>query len=546
MMVPSNLQDGFDVLRQAAKFAVANCPAEERLARLREVVLTEALEPYVKDGELREMLNMEVGRVPLAPPKRGGDRLDVQKRPWLWEGILKYGQSNLCVALPKVGKSAMLLAVAAAALRGETDCLGLPLHEKIPHLLIAGPDQDETDWNHILHREGLATETINAEGESEYHLVDNVSLWSKGSGIQLDSRGIAAIKAECLRIPGTLLIVDSLFACCTTMGIEEASPQLANPVDALTTALVGTGTTLVVIHHSNKGVMGGSWVTALRGSTSLAGAVSNGFLMTWLQKVEEGQIPTDRRIAVSASGRGKGGSLICELVDHPDGTTSWVSHGKGDDVIRQEAREQKIDSLGPDTAKVFAYIEERSEAGAPVSQKEVADELFKGRQYAYKASRALKELARGGLIMQHGQTIPGLTGGRPSPLWFIAGSEQEGGTPENTQTTQTTQTTCGENPLTYEKRGFLHSLRSLQDSGAAPFVEVVCKEPLTPFNHPVEVQLVKGGEWANGHITCGPAPGNQLFVRLDGGDPDIRKPLPLDRIRSCASPFSLAEPQVDW
>ncbi len=38
------------------------------------------------------------------------------------------GRQNLVVAPPKVGKSALMTAMAAAALRGDGEFLGIPIH----------------------------------------------------------------------------------------------------------------------------------------------------------------------------------------------------------------------------------------------------------------------------------------------------------------------------------------------------------------------------------------------------------------------------------
>ncbi len=80
-------------------------------------------------SEAAHYLAQATGRnVGIPEPKQGGQKLDVSPVPWLWEGVIMRGRQNLVVAPPKVGKSALMTAMAAAALRGDGEFLGIPIH----------------------------------------------------------------------------------------------------------------------------------------------------------------------------------------------------------------------------------------------------------------------------------------------------------------------------------------------------------------------------------------------------------------------------------
>ena len=79
----------------------------------------EELGCVLSKGEAAHYLAQATGRnVGIPEPKQGGQKLDVSPVPWLWEGVIMRGRQNLVVAPPKVGKSALMTAMAAAALRG--------------------------------------------------------------------------------------------------------------------------------------------------------------------------------------------------------------------------------------------------------------------------------------------------------------------------------------------------------------------------------------------------------------------------------------------
>jgi predicted transcriptional regulator len=275
----------------------------------------------------------------------------------------------------------------------------------------------------------------------------------------------------------------------------------------------------VVIHHANKG-QGGSIVSKARGTTALTAIPSQNILLSPLASENN---PNDRRIQLKTQGRaGRPENLIIERTD--DG---WISHGDGEALVEEQRRADTVLTLPDKDAEVYAYILERTEQGFPVAQNElVANRDLKLKQY--QASRLCARLVRQGLIKQSGRTEPSVKGGRPSPLFEAIGalSQKLHSTHELHETSRA-----------HEIKGF----------NADNAVDALLQErgfnapPLSAFNCPVEVQLVPGGDWTPDHITCGPAPGDQFFIRLANGDPNIRRPLPRSRIRHASVHDTTAE-----
>ncbi|MFM9089169.1 MAG: hypothetical protein ACKOPT_13740, partial [Cyanobium sp.] len=78
------------------------------------------LDILLRDGELNRLLwdarRAAAGAVDGLGP---GDLINLAPTPWHWEGVLMPEALNLLVALPKVGKTSLVLAMIAAWHRGE-------------------------------------------------------------------------------------------------------------------------------------------------------------------------------------------------------------------------------------------------------------------------------------------------------------------------------------------------------------------------------------------------------------------------------------------
>tara|TARA_Y100000004_G_scaffold84442_1_gene94771 strand:- start:1007 stop:2620 length:1614 start_codon:yes stop_codon:yes gene_type:complete len=405
-------------------------------------------------------------------PRRRGERMDTTPSPWAWEGVIMSGTFNLLVAPPKVGKSALMVGMISAWWHGEESFLGQPLHGPCPKVFIIGTDQPESDWHTLFKREGLVDKEGSMAGPVEM-------LWHTGAPLHLTEEGISHLGEIAVENPGALFLLDSYHACCAPLALEEAASSFDGPARKLAEALAPHKATLAMIHHTNKSVSGGNATNASRGSNALPAAASLTILMNWFKQPAEGQTQSDHRVVLKTQGRAKGTTLLIELQD--DG---WIHHGDGESVLAAEARQEASDELQGRQADIFDYICDRWMLGEfPVAGTEVSATFNLERN---KSSRALRALARKGLIEEAGHTETGAEGGRPSVLYKPYGVS----TTDTSQTSQTSQTSRAHT----ERKGLSplkHLARMEQGSSEQGGLA-----------HPVgtPVELHRNGAWNNGWV----------------------------------------------
>ena len=517
--VIGSVKEEIELLKSDLMQIVETTPEADLMPRARARVSDHGLGDCVRDADLRRWLGDCLLKLrPKSRGKRKGQKLDLTPVPWALDGIVMRHRLNMLVAEPKVGKTSFVLAMISAWHRGQPSFIGQELNGKCPPVVVVGTDQPEVDWGTMLTAEGL----MSSDGEMQDPLV---AFWSAADPLHFDEDGFKLLDEVCGEFPGAMVLCDSYHACVATLNCEDGSSTYANPLAQLLTVTAPHGATTVVIHHANKG-QGGSIVSKARGTTALTAIPSQNILLAPMASETN---PNDRRIQLKTQGRaGRPQSLIIERTD--DG---WISHGDGQDVVEEQRRADAVLNLPDKDAEVYAYIQDRSAQGFPVSQNELhANRELRLKQY--QASRICQRLARAGLIYQDGRASAGVAGGRPSPL-FRARDTGDGALSAELHSTLELHSTS----RAHEISGF----NAVKTVKAIMQGEGFNAEPLPAFNHPVDVQLVPGGDWASGHITCGPAPGDQLFIRLADGDPDVRRPLPRSRIRSSLPAPPAAESQ---
>jgi len=363
----------------------------------------------LRDAEIRSYLTEARSNLSgAAKPRRKGERMDTTPTPWVWEGVVMAGTTNLLVAPPKVGKSALMAGMIGAWWRGDMNYLGHRLHGKCSKCFIIGTDQPENDWFTILKREGLTANNGELAGPIE-------CLWHTGAPLHLNDKGIAELETIASQNPGALFLLDSYHACVSPLGIDEATSAFDGPARMLASALAPYQATLVLIHHTNKSVAGGNATNASRGSNALPACASLTILMNWLKQPAEGQTQTDFRVVLKTQGRAKGTTMVAELKD--DG---WISHGDGAEAMAQEARADAELDLQGRQADAFDFIQERWDQGEfPVTAAEIMNRLNIERN---KAHRCLAQLTKKGLIYKSGEVGATLDGGRPAALFQPIGS----------------------------------------------------------------------------------------------------------------------------
>jgi hypothetical protein len=216
------------------------------------------------------------------------------------------------VALPKQGKTSLVVALIAAWHHGAGTFLDRPLQGPCPPVLLIGTDQGQADWGRLLQPAGL----VDAEGRI---LPPIVMLAHSGGPVQLSPEGIDLIAEQAERTPGLLVLIDSLAAWIAPLGLKEESPEVAMPVAELMEQLEPHGATVVLIHHASKGRAGEGTTSASRGSTALPALASQ---ILKLGPASAGNTQDRRRVLTTDAREGVGLALVIER----DGS-GWIVHG---------------------------------------------------------------------------------------------------------------------------------------------------------------------------------------------------------------------------
>ena len=366
-----------DVLARRVEFA-------QRLPILRHHATDMGL--TVRDPELLGLLTaarrQRLGTTGLLRP---GDRIDMTPEPWAWQGLILRGCLNLLVALPKVGKSSLLLALISAWHYGAETFLGQPLHGPCPPVLLIGTDQGQADWGRMLHAAGLVDDAGRI-------LSPIVGLAHAGQPVHLDAAGIDTIAEAAQQNPGLVVVVDSIQATCTApLGLKEESPEIAMPLADLMEQLEPHGATVVAIHHASKGRAGDGPAAASRGSTALPALASQ---LLKLEKASEAK--EDHRRLLTAEGRG--GAPVALVIEKNEG--GWTYCGGIEDLNRERDQEATLRKLNDRQADVLDLVGDRwREDFARTTARDVVAALgLSGKDPETSALRNLKQLERKGLL----------------------------------------------------------------------------------------------------------------------------------------------------
>lgn len=385
--------DGLQSLESmAADLTRSDHPRNHRIVHLREAA--KGLGLRVTDGELRRILS-DAKRRSLGVAEGVGDRpLSFDPVPWFVEGLLMRGSLNLVVGPPKVGKTSLLAGLFGAWGSGATTYMGLPLIGPCPPVLVVGPDQPESDWARLLFECRL----LDHEKRLRRNLI--VDLFPAGSNLQLDDDGIETIAAYAADHPGLIVLIDSLAAVTSRLGISENDSEIAGPIQVLVEALAPHGATAVLIHHAGKASITASPSMASRGSSAIAASASQ---IVSLSRLADGQqggpaagAAPDRRVVIKTEGRG--GCPVELLAERTD--AGWISHGDAVTVQAERWRQQEEARLTDRQGQALTEVRDRWETDRlPMDTQTLADLMeLKGDHGRRTARETLDALARRGLL----------------------------------------------------------------------------------------------------------------------------------------------------
>ncbi|MFN7632454.1 MAG: AAA family ATPase [Cyanobacteriota bacterium] len=381
----------------AGKLLEERTPFADRVPLLR--ARAQELDITLRDGELNRLIwdarRAAAGAVDGLGP---GDLINLAPTPWHWESVLMPESLNLLVALPKVGKTSLMLAMIAAWNRGEGSFLGLPLYGPCPPVLIVGTDQPDNDWGRMLLEVGLLP-----DGKVSAPIV---RLFHRGSPLHLSPEGIEAIAVYAASHPKLFVLLDSVAALTSPLGLDENSAEIVEPINDLLEALEPHGATVVAIHHASKGRAGESATLASRGSTALPAAASQIISLGGVATGRPGEAQ-DRRLVLKTEGRaGMPQHLLIERTE--DG---WISHGSADAVALAQRMQEVEEKLTDRQAEALELVRERWSNGERTDAKVLAAALrLKGSAAERTSRRTLDALAHKGCLRsvneatQHGRT----------------------------------------------------------------------------------------------------------------------------------------------
>jgi len=358
-----------------------------RLPRIRS--LANDLGISMRDQELANMLNCAGKKHGVSKLLRPGNPLTITPQRWLCDGLLLKGCLNLLVALPKQGKTSLLISLIATWKRGSSypgfpaTFLGLQLVGACPKVLIIGTDQCLNDWAAMLKPAGLMTE--------ENELLDPIiGLSHAGNPMHLDPEGIDTITEEVKQHENVLILVDSLAACLAPLGLKEESPEAALPLQELAEALEGTDATTALIHHAAKGRATEGASSASRGTTAIPALASQ---IIQLDRASNDR--NDNRKTLRTEGRG--GQPLSLVIERDE--AHWRTCGSTEELERERQHAATIEKLTDRQQSALVVVEDQWDQGLTTTAKEVAARLeLDGDDPARQAVDALKQLRKKGLV----------------------------------------------------------------------------------------------------------------------------------------------------
>lgn len=386
--------------------------SQSRLIHLRATAAD--LKTRVNDAELKQLLSAARRQISgAAEPIAQGGKLKITETPWLWEGVIMQAATNLLVSLPKVGKSRLFTQMVGRLAKGHDAFLGRSLAPISPNVLIVGTDQPENDWAKCLDLAGLLAD----DGTMDDCIV---GLFHKGCPLHLDEDGIDRIVSSyCEKYSNLVILIDSYSACTAALGLDERDATFANPLMDLQEAVHPSGSTLVVIHHSNRNAAGSRASQSSRGSTALPAAVSQTIAMSWADADSDNPLkPRDKRVKLTTEGRA--GEPLEIFIEQVDEGRDWILHGTGDDLARQSKIEQIIESLTDrqyQSLKLMSQHWHAAKQGMDAVHLATALEL-EGSRPDTKAATVIQSLSRKHLVVDAGdRTACGGSGGKPAKLY---------------------------------------------------------------------------------------------------------------------------------
>ena len=381
----------------------------DRLVQMRAYANSLGLSFDTKDDELKEYL--AAAEVETAPRIEygEGETLTSETPDFLIDGLVIEGTNNIICGQPKVGKSSLVIGMAAAMRDHRDTFLGCAIKDpsKTRPLVIFGTDQPESDWRTYLAKEGLANERGTLQAPLKFFCsIDGLERYN------FTDRGVENMAEVIRRYQEPVVIIDSLASMMEATGLAEKDSSFAAPIRKALRSLAINKATLVILHHTVKRVESWDWITESRGGTSLSGVFSWGGLIRWLHVDDEAAEQLDKRVGIVCKGRLRGAQdgILAEYTD--DG---WVSHGDFKEAIRLQRLREKETALQGNRALVFDAVVNFHRMGKPCSVQMATDHT--NIKHMSTVGRELRALQGTGLVrVAHEEK----TGARPLKFYCLS------------------------------------------------------------------------------------------------------------------------------
>lgn len=385
---------------------------------------------------LRGFVQQAQQELEIGQPVPEGALIPMAEEEGAWGNLILSESLNLWTALPKTGKTALICHVFACSKRGDEKCLGLPMTYRWNKMILSGADMDLKQWAKIFLREGLGTYVEGTDDSTpQLKMGSDVLLWPSESPLNFSTPGLKRLREYCEKFPGSLVVIDDLRNHVPSTW-KEIDGQAGAVLRNLKKALVGTKSTVVIIHHSSKSNSGRGAIQAASGGTAITGAVDCALSLRFLTD-EDDAFRTDRRVVLSTAARAEAGAHMVELTG--GGLGKWEDRGDPREVVRQEKIWAIEERLTNRQRAVYEYAEEIAENGVHLTTKEAMVTCNLTRQQAVKT---IAQLVRKGLLKKCGELTAGPAGGRPKTLYAPVLSELASSPSDGVQRVQGVQTSC--------------------------------------------------------------------------------------------------------
>ena len=322
--------------------------------------------------------------------------LKMREQEWLWTGVIMREATNIIFALPKVGKTRLMLAMLSEFLKKRGEFAGIPMNPGPEKLLIVGPDQSEASWASYL----VKTDLCDASG----FLKDGVlPMVCAETMFTLDEYWLSSLE-EKLRAHGPLIVLlDSYSASIRALGLDENKTESAMPLMKLHNLVHQYKSTLIVIHHSNKAGGDGNAVRASRGSSAITAAADNLIEMRSFKSDDEDGI---KKYELHVEGRAE--AEATPLIGYSKQSATWMSCGSLRERQQEQMKDERYDALTTIQLMVLESVIRSSVLSRKaMSASEIAAEIYGEPTKSQKvaANKNIKRLETLGFVIDAGSQV---------------------------------------------------------------------------------------------------------------------------------------------